>query len=189
MINYEKLKIAHELARKYSRMTNSVVRISQSISYAFEGVICHSLSTAFEGDKSYDTIDEIIEKLTELTAPPKPEPKYKVGQEVFYYVNKRIKQSRIKSIYCNPDGLTFWYKDELNNTEENDIFSSRESLVQSQIEYWQSLSEEKRDIDEILYDQIKKAVEKEECQHETDGMIYYSNPSKRKCRHCGEFYK
>jgi len=27
------------------------------------------------------------------------------------------------------------------------------------------------------------------CEHESDGMIYTSNPPQNKCKKCGEFYK
>lgn len=80
-------------------------------------------------------------------------------------------------------GSTWWTLDHTNLpfpliiTERNkdfyrhdqEWFASNEELIQAQIEYWQGL--------------LPK-----ECEHESDGLVYTSNPVKYRCKKCNEFF-
>jgi hypothetical protein len=42
---------------------------------------------------------------------------------------------------------------------------------------------------QALKDKIESMIDNYHCNHESDGMIYTSNPPKNKCKKCGEFYR
>lgn len=135
MIDYEKLKLAVEIC-------------SNSLEYYFRVEFCARTNSdkldiyLMQGDEieqSFSSLDDLIAKLHKLT---KPEPKYQVGDEVFYEVNNKIKQSRIQSVYPNPDGKIIWYTDELNQMQETDLFPTRQSLIEHQLQYWKKLYNE-----------------------------------------------
>ncbi len=180
MIDYEKIKLAYALAYKYSEQTQSVVRISISISYAL-GDFCCALSTAFGGEKSYSNIDEIVSVLQELT---KPKCKYEVGS-TWWYLDEAEFLSYPKPRYLKiTEESKNWYR----NDEE--WFPSREALIEAQIEYWASMKPSIKEFtdEEFVNFMIKAPFDVEECKHESDGLDYLSNPPKTRCKKCGEFY-
>ncbi len=146
MIDYEKIKLAYALAYKYSEQTQSVVRISISISYAL-GDFCCALSTAFGGEKSYSNIDEIVSVLQELT---KPKTKYEVGQEIYYcdYHNSMgpIVCEKVIKTYVEP-GLFGEAECRIETAcfdlPERLFYPTRESLIEDQIRYWNNLKKNK----------------------------------------------
>ena len=75
MIDYNKLKIAHEMAH-----TSDSYYFQVSLGMD-DGCICLYDANKSDGQLIYDTesIDDLISKLTELT---KPQSKYEVGNEI-----------------------------------------------------------------------------------------------------------
>lgn len=183
MIDYEKLKKAHELAD------------SSEIYYfsAEFGVMASSF-------KIYDSevivfvthcIDDLITKLEKLVK-PEPEPKYKVGDRVFVEKGKGIYSFKIDKILYD---YGYWYLNMLTDSDfdqyrEDVLFSSKEALIEAQLQYWQKLYNEGR---------CKHGLQTPECtlckdevgvcQHEPCSEPYLSCPPWIKCRKCGEFYK
>jgi len=138
VIDYDKLKLAHELARQYYLMT--LKQISFSIA-PLENHTEYTLSLNHEDIDAWSNIDELISKLQELTAELKP--KYKVGQFVYYCCdNGDICNGIIKGIFKDINGKDII---ELENPNArlfiNSIYPSRESLIEEQIEYWKSLKD------------------------------------------------
>lgn len=298
MIDYEKLKEALNLA------SNLHERVSVEVCFFKHLVPTYNLNQKDGCGYSGDNIDEVIDKLKELT---KPKPKYNVGETVFAKeYNEYISSFTIDEVvYEDGDYVYINYVDggdfsdgenDFNQYIEDDVYPSKESLIDSQISYWQSFKEEEeRETPSISYDELQKAKdffrqvgkkivenhldeEKEElqlieegtrvfysidnrihegvidslvtndegqkmyyvndvndemhevlqkdlflskqdllradifgeankefdaaveeafyasreeqkCEHESDGMIYTSNPPQNKCKHCGEYYR
>jgi hypothetical protein len=202
MIDYEKLKIAHELCQKTEKYW---FRADLGIDYKdlkFELYkTVDNWEEEFEGEFS---IDELISKLQELT---KPEPKFKVEQEVWFLTEEinDFDNGYISVIDHDSDEKYFvngwWMKEE-------QIYPSKESLIQAQIEYWTCLKNNEKstcldnvsmsppfegEIKGFSDEYIKKAVKSYEkasmalinehikdtgvqlefkCQHESDGKKY-----------------
>ena len=156
MIDYEKLQESHEMLIKSK----------------IHATINHGLGIDWRGDQfayvhltlwdksreplEFAGMDELIQKLQELTA---PKPKYLNG----WYIDG----------FGKMDYLTQITQEDI---KKNDIefYSSKEQLIQAQIDHWTNLLEDES---------------QEPCQHESDGAIYCSNPPKNKCKKCGEFYR
>lgn len=131
MIDYEKLKIAHEMGKKLPTGISVTLSInSGDIHKSYE------LSMIIQTEETIEhinTIDELIAKLRELT---KPEPKYKVG-DTWWFLD-------------GPDFITYPLPQSLLITEENknwfradeEWWPSRESLIQAQIDHWIELKQE-----------------------------------------------
>ena len=153
MIDYDKLKKAHELILKADEKYGLAFYIGGSF------LTYHRLYAI--GDDYYEdfgSIDELIEKLESLV---KPESKYKVGDKVFT-LNKanepiefRIIEFYVTGIcpeyfvYRAPDGERY---------SEQEVFLTREDLIESQINHWTSLK--KQQISTCSDDVSMK------CQHE-----------------------
>lgn len=139
MIDYEKLKLAHELVSKipFSKITHI---------YSNEDGSSFTLTSPDLSFRYIFNIDELIEKLQELK---KLEPKYKVGDTVFVRHIDSIHFFIIDEIIVEDN--EFWYinycnsgafqddQHEFNQYKENLLFPTREALIKSQINYWQSL--------------------------------------------------
>lgn len=127
MIDYEKLKLAHELVNK---LANSKFRISFG---------SHTDEITFSIDEKWEiihSIDDLIVKLQELV---QPKPKYQIGQDVWVLGLKGgFHKTKIKSIhdggYMVIGGLDLIYS-------ENELYQTRESLIDEQNEYWNCLKE------------------------------------------------
>ena len=137
MIDYEKLKIAHELLDKnkefYLIHTHNSKCTIEIIKDQFE-----LLSFKNKNDFYFVTcnLDELISKLQELT---KPQPKYELWQEIYYLCDGEITKSKVYEI--DKMGDAYLYRVELCGEwlEEKLIYPSKESLIEAQIEHWQSL--------------------------------------------------
>lgn len=138
MIDYSKLKIAHELCinTKYYCI-EIVMGIMDSATFFLRN--CDD-----EGNNStlvhYSTLDNLILKLQELT---QTKPKYKIGEKVFT-VNSdlEIEEVEISSILDIHTHMP--YQDTYRDWHhENRLYPTKQSLIESQIEYWRDqLSEE-----------------------------------------------
>jgi hypothetical protein len=132
-------------------------------------------------DMNFSDEDALIEKLIELTP---SEPKYEVGQDVwFLYMGFEINHFKIQQLFLNNSGE--W---EYDNVPESDLFTSRESLIESQIQYWQSLTPAQISCSEAI--RKHHDFEDDDCQHKeiVTGPYPRSNPP-RKCTVCGELYR
>lgn len=158
MIDYEKLKIAHELAVKYNPdCLVSVTFYSNCFTRFDYRVELHGCTEYFTGD-----IDKLLIKLKELTQPEKPTPKYEVGQEVWVIDGENPIACSINDVrYKELDGFLYSDKDGFQWLE-SDLYPTRESLIEAQIEYWNRLKDHPAD-----------KLEKVECQHESDELDHY----------------
>lgn len=173
MIDYEKLKLAHELAEK----------AGSYISYAYENKSGNFVNRV--------DLDQLILELKELT---KTKPKYEVGQEVFALHRDQIIPFTIEKI--DSQGTEYWYcfrenEYQVNRFIETILYPTRQALIDAQIEYWQRLADsddlgrcEYHQTDGIFYIKTERGYIREE----PDPMSY---PDERltKCKHCGEFYR
>lgn len=140
MIDYEKLRVAHEIldtVEGFAWINTNYSCISGTCEYT----LTLGLNPNKEDIFHFDDIDDLIEKLEELTH---PNPKYAVGQEVFVRFGDDIHQFKIDEI-IHDDG--FWYlhyisdggEGEFHQYREDIIYPSREALIDAQINYWTGL--------------------------------------------------
>ena len=143
------------------------------------------------------SLDLLISELTELTQTQKPKPKYEVGQEIWfidypsskYETNIKIINLPVISIDCDLDVVRYFFSSDYGyEIKEQDLYLSREELIETQIEYWQSLLPLTENsicqYDNTLTDKMKI-----QCQHVSDDQIYTSYPPQHRCKKCGEFYR
>ncbi len=207
MIDYQKLKIAHELTK-----------ILPFTSYSFDCWCCTGFESSFFYTLTFEdneniiheyeseNIDDLIKKLQELT---KKQSKYKMGQKVYYLdlPTSVIYSSVIQKINDDEYEIT----GEINGTKnyflENELFETKEELIKSQVNFWiKNLSEylsincqhqqNTRSFDGVTHmciDCNQLFKQDEECQHKSDGVNYGNTEfypfARLKCKKCGEFYK
>ena len=132
MIDYDKLKIAHDIMLKHNKYYCTFeFGWSDRVKFCIfddesENQIYHCYS-----------IDDLIAKLQELT---QPQPKYKIGNDVWFLMGNVARCSSIfEDLYSenswsytlNDDGLR-WRKESL-------LYPTKQSIVESQIKYWQKM--------------------------------------------------
>lgn len=170
MIDYEKLKIAHELILKCHEKYGLACYVSCSHDaylrlYAFN-------SDYFE-DFRFSDIDDLINKLTKLTKLP---PKYKDA----WYINAKGLLACTK--FHNREGYVFCDETAIEVTDCRRIYPSKEALIEAQIEYWSSLK------DDIQINQNEVDIDR--CQHEKDDhWAFDAYRYNDKCKKCGELYR
>lgn len=191
MIDYEKLKIAHELAEKMD------IRLSIKVCFFRHGKEKYVLNAPTADDSvSVDSLDCLITKLQELT---KPKPKYKINEVVWrvddedspreVYIEE-VDFSGDEYVYCDKDG---WWV-------ECQLYPTREALIEAQIEYWESLKkcEGNHPIEKLLpRDVINSGIQYlnkngalEKCQHIMRKHLYnsYMGIDNYECLSCGEHF-
>ena len=157
MIDYEKLKTAIELTNKIHlgklHMNSST---HDGVEYIFQ--------VPFQNTYYSSSIDDLIAKLRELT---KPEPKYKCGDIVWFTYEADMCSALIKQSRIIDEEVSYLFEDFIP-IRECDLFPTRQALIEHQIEYWQSLQEDQRDVETMLYDESKKLWPNDnaECQHD-----------------------
>ncbi len=164
-----------------------------------------------------------IDKIEELVEPePKPKNDYSVGSKWWFLDGPSFET------YPEPRFIEITEQNKNHYRVDEEWWPSRESLIEAQIEYWQSLKSpefegEIKGFNECVKENIKEAllrgqelyhshmesnsslarmpcndVYPEQCEHESDGIVYFSKnffefskfPSGRmKCKKCGEFYR
>jgi hypothetical protein len=135
MIDYDKLNVAHELAEKLRSKDNYVV-LDFELLFRSDGTVCQTYEyRPFKGDMlSFDNIDDLIAKLQELT---RSKPKYEIGQEVWLLgLDNKAWRAEIDdydstAVECYFIKEDRWYR-------EDELFPTREALIDAQIEYWHS---------------------------------------------------
>jgi hypothetical protein len=244
MIDYDKLRLAHELAHKNARLSGRLCCVTVCFCGGVNFRLVYQTETHTH-DSHFNDLDSLISKLTELTQPKckcgnpldlertvcnecieravksiKQKPKYEIGSLVWLIDCDEICTANIdkyddgdcKLINC----VTFksCHATGIDWTSENKLYSSREALIESQIEYWQTL----QDFPSLrkftcpkCKDPWSKCECKEECEHESDDIIYskddfggfhatlYKNADPLllpasfvffyRCIKCGEFYR
>lgn len=219
MIDYEKLKVAHELSCKLNKKYRDI-RIDYHFRLGCDGTCydyCEMINDNFDGTEDlfeFDSLNDLIAKLEELIY-PKPKQKYNIGDEVWLIDNfgKPI-TAEILDIKTGIMGVKveLAFKDGLVRYGTiNEIHPAKEQLIEAQIAYWQKLKMEcmlnqnkpefegktKGFNDE--YCEISGVKLTKKCQHESDGIIYKQFGTKYEsqdckeawswCVKCEEFYK
>ena len=217
MIDYEKLKICHQLAQTLSNKTECSVHIE---------VVFHELSapefvlidaSSNPDGEAYRDIDVLIKELHFLTQ-DKPKPKYKVGQTVAYIDEDNIPQEFMIEGMCDFSSISYWESKEDDLWyDESELFPTKQALIEHQIQYWQQkLIEEYCPPFEGPIERLSSCcsvhtgtteecvdiqrnqdeVDLDGCQHESEGEVWiqqYADMSLIteyfKCKYCGEFYR
>ncbi|HAT2149823.1 hypothetical protein SDA16_06945 [Legionella pneumophila serogroup 1] len=145
MIDYEKLKEAHELCYKLAKQEKSLLEINYNhrVDHTGKASDTYSLYGVLGGGHKF-SLDELITKLKELT---EPQPKYQLREIVWLFNHEcneidcfkidaiSTKTLRYSGECCNSD---FVYEE----IPEKDLYPSREALIDAQIEYWRGLKQE-----------------------------------------------
>jgi hypothetical protein len=138
MIDYEKLEEAHALAQKISNHSGLSVYLQVQFRDKLPLFNCH-----FDGKPGlrmiHSSLDEIIAELKELT---KPEPKYEIGEKVYFF--DQIERHGIDSGYINgkfhdEDGYSYEVSNKHDLYLEDKLYPTRQALIHSQLEYWHKL--------------------------------------------------
>ncbi len=163
MIDFDKLKLAHELCE-------SMDSLYFDISLGMDEGVINLYDANKENQLIYDTesIDDLIAKLQELSS---LKPKYEINNYIWIVLEDNAPHhKKIINRYLN-DGEYIYVVTDLFGAsvsyEEDSFFLTKKALIDYQIEYWQSL----------------------QCEHPSDDRIYTSNPPYFKCKKCGEFYR
>lgn len=158
MIDYLKLKIAHELAFKWSDQNNQdagieICKIGAGLYCAFTNNRAHS-HTDHIIFLRYDNLDDLITKLIELTEPesPRPQPKFHKEQEVWAYTFGNAQKVKVDEIYWDKDlndyRLSLRSRNGKMSIGQDMVYPSEKALIEAQLEFWCS----KMDIiDEIKF--------------------------------------
>jgi hypothetical protein len=176
MIDYEKLKQAHDLAEKYTldKEWDELIYImigfgKLDLRYSliiYKDGVDQDINTTEDCQFTYD-IDELISKLQELTA---PKPKYEFGVTLFYAKNGNEiceLKTRLVDSYFKDNNTFFIYSDDKWDGEEGPwideyrLHLSKEALIDGQIDYWSSLKTEEISTrsDDMSIPPIKKDLE------------------------------
>ena len=116
----------------------------------------------------YRRLDKIKEKLNELTQPENTKQKYKVGDEVWMRDGNKIFAAKIEGYDESDDtyeyvgSYDFYGRDYkiASYCRINELFPTKQALIEGQIEYWSSLkSEEKSTQDECMSKVSTKCIE------------------------------
>lgn len=183
VIDYEKLKEAHEMAAESGIYFFKVI-------YGAGNKVGNVIEI-FKFDENYDTercntfisIDDLISELTELT---KAKSKYKVGDEV-WYLDLPINEIYLSQVLKVRD-REYVVDGDTNGTKsdfiESELYPTKEALIAAQAAYWSAMQEPYKPEFE---GEIKGFSE---CQHEPNGqtsLIGY--PEAYKCKKCGVYYR
>lgn len=181
MIDYDKLKLAHELALQ----TSYVIEVTLGVDEDMMDVYIRNVDDESENYNQHlyaHTMDDLIAKLHELA---QPKAKYEEGAEVWFVVlginwtpiQAHTETYRDGKYYVAPN----WYREE-------ELYPTKSALIESQIEYWETMRAREYEND------VTK-----ECQHESDGKQYTLQDKltpdgnrhlhHNKCLKCGEFYR
>ena len=180
MIDYEKLKMAHELvADTEEYYFEAVFGINGSSSYTI-------FDTNHDRAGFFDNEDGLLEMLQELT---QPEPKYKIGDTVWLIDCDCICTAEIESHgneeynikKCETiDGSRVTVKEWAS---EDDLHPTKAALIESQIEYWTNLQIDKMGCHENGFSH------KWNHTHYQDRKPVHFDTDEYKCRKCDRFYK
>lgn len=139
MIDFEKLQQAKELIKELNKDGLFFRQYTQTYFDNSETVeeISYRLGNPNEYDQDFKSIDDLIAKLQELT---QQKPKYKGGQDVFVSSAGKLEKLKI-SRYIKEYNLYECYG-KICSYNENELFISKQFLIESQINYWINLFNE-----------------------------------------------
>ena len=150
MIDYDKLKTAHELAFKLCQQTGMRVDVSIACVGDSEYIDYILIDYEREDEDLFSTVDGLIQELTKRI---KPEPKHKVGDEVWtcrgtdpdYQPELFTIHGVMTSGYILTDGEQLFY------IPERHLYLTKESLIAAQIAHWSNLwSKREESIDDEM---------------------------------------
>jgi hypothetical protein len=185
MIDYDKLKLAHELALK--------IDYAFSHKFVLERFNNNNLHQVFElWGENYSNIyshnvDDVISKLQELTGELKH--KYQAGDEVWLIDDSEICTAIIDK-YDNEEYLLrhcAQIDSGMNTgkgwTAKDKLYPSREALIEAQIDYWQSLRKFECPKCNLPWSSCQCKLE---CEHESDGTAFIISNKPFRCIKCGK---
>lgn len=183
MIDYEKLKIASALADKLLQPASLSINITYGDIGHIYGVLNYDynlMESKYDGVFKFTCIEHLIGRLLDLT---KQNSKYSIGQEVWRLSEEDDPVSFIITDIDYESEEKYLLDDDCSWWVEEQLYATRQELIESQINHWLRMLE--------MPEQIRffASQAKDVCQHESDGMMYTSYPSKNKCIKCGEFYR
>lgn len=186
MIDFEKLKLAHELCFASKRYYFSLtLGLHKGFDFAslYDSEANRSMLIG-----NFECVEELLSKIQELT---KSKPKYESGQIVWFDMAGVPASFNITEIEPSED-YNYFYDD----TPECDLYPSQLALIEAQIAHWTKLLEEEikpkfegeiKGCDQSRYTLCQSTSK--QCQHESDGKRYIFNAAQNRCTKCGEFYK
>ncbi len=193
MIDYDKLKKAHELAKS---TTDHWFRMEFGLTF---GEI--ELIQATKFIRSFANLDDLINELqliVRLQGSVSPEPRFEVGDEVWTYSSGKINQWRIEMIRWEQDSNDYrvdLYKSVAKGSFlEKDLYPSKRLLAVDQVKYWIALEcELNRQEGKEEHCSVSGAKLNKACQHEPDGIEHVMGDeggsfSMNRCRNCFEFF-
>lgn len=179
MIDYDKLKLAHELATKLNEDALISVQFWSNEVHRYDYRLeLHGITKYLTGD-----IGLLIDHLLAIT---NPEPKYKFGDTV-WSLKKRGKQGVMSGFVDNSDGdkdkyYVLYDGEGAYWQTENELYPSREALIDAQIDYWYKLKGEAvKDSLSQCIPQFEGEIKGFNCQHDE----YIAVSGKTSCRKCG----
>ena len=187
MIDIEKLHTAKELIKPLSNIGwffRQYVKTCYDETETIEEVT-YLLGHPNEYDEEFDDIDSLIKRLKELSKQYQP---YNVGDKVWVVgISGGFHSTRIKKISGMGNYLLHGHFEFVYTA--NNIYRSKEALIDAQISYWLSLKIDSEPLGKIKtmppIDEFKS-----ECEHKFPGGGSGKDFSpKIKCEKCGEFYK
>lgn len=132
MIDYEKLKEAHELLTKEVKEGIITATVYSNMQ---KGVYYRIQIAGVSGTEIY-TMDELLTKIKSLIpASSKNAYKYKLNQEVWYLVENEMMPFKIVARDCNKVEVTYYNEDDCY-LFESEAYPSREALIDAQIKHW-----------------------------------------------------
>jgi hypothetical protein len=147
MIDYEKLKYASEMCIKTPYYFDIALGVDDGLIALFDS----DSNVSFI--ENYTDLDELISKIEELK---KPQQIYQIFQKVW---KLNVKHEPCSYIITDVDKDLGYYLNDMSDWyTEKEIYPTKQSLIEAQIEYWQQM---KADI------QINQhQVDVDRCQHE-----------------------
>jgi hypothetical protein len=142
MIDYHKLKEAHELAQKLSISfcINVELGINHHSDASSRYLLCVNQGDEKEHFMGFDEIDELLEKLKELTG---PKPKFKIGEYLYAEHAGEIIKFNVDEIDLDKVIGKFWYQGyqvgkscALVRWDEPNVYTTKNELIDAQIKYW-----------------------------------------------------
>lgn len=181
MIDYDKLRIAHELCIGTPYYFDIALGVDDGLIALFDS----ELNVSFIDN--YNGLDNLIANLQTLT---QPKAKYEVGDKCWCYIHGSMYECKIQQIYWDNDLKN--YRTNLIrdgapvgkiSCSQSEVYPTKSALIESQIEYWENMRAREYE-NEVT----------EECQHEPEMDIgkdcrpRFEKGNNPKCKHCGELY-